>query len=187
VTTDVSSLTEKMREVLAPLGAEEERRAIEAALEARGKARENLLVRGAELVVDKPGGRGERPLRRVRVLLSARAESVVREVLVEGDGKVVSDRELGPHNLPYLEAEVDEARAVAERDERVARRLTGYQVGVGTFAPMLQAAGRHRLVGLHFLDVSNPDIPQPLISVVVDLATGQLVQDTHHGHEPREA
>jgi hypothetical protein len=187
VTTEMSSLTEKMREVLAPLGAEEERRAIEAALEARGKARENLLVRGAELVVDKPGGRGERPLRRVRVLLSARAESVVREILVEGNGKVVSDRELGPRNLPYLEAEVDEARAVAERDEHVARRLTGYQVGVGTFAPMLQAAGRHRLVGLHFLDVSNPDIPQPLTSVVVDLATGQLVHDTHHGHEPREA
>ena len=186
MTTDMSSLTEKMRDVLAPLGAEEERRAIEAALAARGGNRENLLVRGAELAIDK-AGRNQRPHRRVRVLLSARAESVVREVLVDTTGKVVSDRELGPRNLPFLEAEVQEARTVAERDAHVARRLAGCKVGVGTFAPMLRAAGRHRLVGLHFLDASNPDLPKPLTSVVVDLATGQLVHDTHHGHEPRRA
>ena len=190
MTTEMSSLTEQMSDVLAPLGAEEERRAVEAALEARGGARENLLVRGAELAIDKPPRRGERPLRRVRVMLGVSAESVVREVLVDSHGKVVSDRELGPRNLPYLETEVYQARAVAERDEQVAKRLTGFKVGVGTFAPMLLASGasdaaRHRLVGLHFLDVSNPDIPQPLTSVVVDLATGKLVREAHHGHEPQ--
>ena len=191
MTTDMSPLTERMRDVIAPLGAEEERRAVEAALASRDGIRQNLLVRGAELAIDKPARRGETPVRRVRVLLSARGESVAREVLVDSYGKVVSDRELGPRNWPYLEHEVYQARAVAERDEHVAKRLAGYKVGVGTFAPMLGASGgsadaRHRLVGLHFLDVSNPDIPRPLASVVVDLATGKLVHDVHRGHGPRE-
>jgi hypothetical protein len=189
----MSSLTVQMRYVIAPLGAEEEQRAVEAALASRNGTGENLLVRGAELAIDKPPRRGETPVRRVRVLLSARAESVVREVLVDKSGKVVSDRELGPRNLPYLEHEISEARAVAERNDDVAKRLAGYKVGVGTFAPILGASvgsddARHRLVGLHFLDVSNPDIPQPLTSVVVDLATGNLVHDAHrggHGHEPQ--
>jgi hypothetical protein len=75
----------------------------------------------------------------------------------------------------------------AERDEQVAKLLPGYAVGVGTFAPMLPAGSRHRLVGLHFLDISNPDIPRPLSSVIVDLATSRLVHDSHHGDEPREA
>lgn len=189
MTTDMSSLTEQMREVLAPLGVEEERRAIDAALAARNGGRETLLVRGAEVAIDKSPGRDEAPVRRVRVLLSAHAESVVREVLVDTYGKVVSDRELGPRNLPYLEDEVLQARAVAERDEHVAKRLTGHKVGVGTFAPMLGVSrhSRHRLVGLHFLDVSNPDMPRPLTSVVVDLATRKLVYDTHHGPEPHGA
>ena len=181
-------MTDQTGDVLAPLGAEEERRAVEAALEATGGARENTVVRGVELAIDKAPGRDERPLRRARVLLSVRAESVVREVLVDPEGKVVSDRELGPRNLPYLETEVNEARAVAERDEHVAKRLAGLKVGVGTFAPMLptaetSGAERHRLVGLHFLDVANPDLPRPLISVVVDLATGTLVREAHHGRK----
>jgi hypothetical protein len=123
----------------------------------------------------------------VRVLLSARAESVVREVLVDVDGKVASNRELGSRNLPYLQAEVDQARAMAEKNEHVARHLAGFKVGVGTFAPILQGSERHRLVGLHFLDVSNANLPRPLTSVVVDLATGQLVDDSQHGHHPRGA
>jgi hypothetical protein len=184
VTTDMSSLTEQMRDVLAALGAEEEQRAVDAALASRNGARETLLVRGAELAIEKPPHRGETPLRRVRVLLAVRAESVVHEVLVDEHGKVVSDRELGPRNSPYLEDEIYQARAVAERDEQVAMRLAGLKVGVGTFAPML-GASRHRLVGLHFLDVSNADIPQPLTSVIVDLLTGTLVHDVHHGHEPQ--
>ena len=193
MTIEMSSLTEQMRDVLAPLGAEEERRAVAAALEARGGTRENTVVRGAELAIDKAPRRGERPVRRVRVLLSLRAESVVREVFVDPRGNVVSDRELGPRNVPYIETEVYQARAVAERDEQVAKRLAGFKVGVGTFAPMVLGTGasdasdaaRHRLVGLHFLDISNPDIPQPLTSVVVDLATGTLVHEADHGHDPQ--
>jgi len=183
VAAEMSPLTERMSEVLAPLGEEEERRAIEAALAAGGGSRETLIVRGAELLIEKARPRSERPFRRVRVLLTAPGESVVREVLVDSEGSVVSDRDLGPRNLPFLESEVEQARAVAERDERVARRLAGYKVGVGSFAPSLDGAGRHRLVGLRFLDLANPDLPQQLIRVVVDLATGQLVPEAHHGHE----
>lgn len=196
MTTDMSSLTERMRALLAPLGAEEERRAIDAALAAEDSSRGRLLVRGAELMIHKAPRRGETPERRVRVLLSGAAESSVHEVLVDAQGKVVAQRSLGPRNSPYLEDEIAGARAVAERDERVLPRLVGYKIAVGTFAPRLAAAtpaANHRLVGLHFLDVSNPATPKPLTSVVVDLATRQLVDDGHrgqhgpHGHEPQEA
>src|SRR5262245_24959517 len=134
--SDMSSLTKQMRNVLAPLGPEEERRAVDAALASRHGTRETLLVRGAELVVEKPPRRGQTPLRRVRVLISARAESVVYEVLVDERGTIVSDRDLGPCNSTYLNDEIYQAREVAERDEQVAKRLAGLKVGVGTFAPM---------------------------------------------------
>ena len=187
MTTDMSPLTREFQDLLAPLEAEEERRAIAAALVSAGANREAVVVRGAELAIEKAARRGERPYRRVRVLLTAPTECVTREVIVDADGKVVSDRDLGPRNLPFLPEEVEQARAIAERDEQVAQRIAGCSVGVGTFAPGLPAAGRDRLVGLYFLDVANPDIPRPLTRVVVNLATRQLVHDSHHGHETRGA
>jgi hypothetical protein len=188
VTTDMSPLTREFQDLLAPLDAEEERRAIAAALAARKARPEAMVIRGAELAIEKAAGRGERPHRRVRVLLTAPLECVAHEVIVDADGNVVSDRELGPRNLPFLASEIEQARAIAERDEQVAKLLGGcHTVGIGTFAPMLSAAGRDRLVGLHFLDITNPDIPRPVTTAVVNLATGQLVHDSHHGHETRGA
>lgn len=183
--TDMSALTRRLQDVLAPLGAEEEQRAIRAALWSIGERAKALRVRGAELAIEKSENRRERPYRRVRVLFTAPDENVVREVLVDADGRVVSDRELGPRNLPFLPSEIERARAIAERDEQVAKAIAGYEVGVGTFAPTLRDAGRNRRVGLHFLDIANPDLPRPLTSVVVDLAAGALVHETHD-HEPGE-
>jgi len=189
VTTDMSPLTREFQDLLAPMDAEEERRAIAAALGLfREASRDTTIVRGAELVIEKAARRREPPQRRVRVLLTAPAECVAREVIVDAAGNVISDRELGPRNLPFLASEIEQARAIAERDEQVAKRLADFdRVGVGTFAPLLSAAGRDRLVGLHFLDIDNPDIPRPVTTAVVNLATGQLVHDSHHGHETRGA
>lgn len=189
MTTDMSPLTREFQDLLAPLEAEEERRAIAAALMSAGANREAVVIRGAELAIEKAARRGERPHRRVRVLLTAPTECVTREVIVDADGNVVSNRDLGPRNLPFLAEEVEQARAIAQRDEQVAKVLARYdRVGVGTFAPTLPAGGRDRLVGLHFLDVANPDIPRPVTTAVVNLATGQLVHDRHHhGHETRKA
>ena len=188
MTSDMSPLTREFQDLLAPLEAEEERRAIAAALAAREARAEAMVIRGVELAIEKAPRRGERPHRRVRVLLTALTECIAHEVIVDADGNMVSDRELGPRNLPFLASEVEQARAIAERDEQVAGLLRGYdRVGVGTFAPMLGAAGRDRLVGLHFLDIANPDIPRPVTTAVVNLATGQLVHDSHHGHEAQGA
>src|SRR5260221_8067516 len=162
---DLSSLTGDLHDVLAPLEAEEQQRAITAALAA---SHENLLVRGAELAIDKSANRRERPHRRVRVLLSAPDECVAREVLVDPDGNVIADRDLGPRNLPYLASEIEQARAIAERDEQVARLFARYTVGVGTFAPMLGGAGRHRLGGFHFLPLLKPPQPPPRTTTAAD-------------------
>lgn len=72
-------LTEKMQDVLVPFG-EEEWRAVEAALATKNGTRDQFPVRGWELAIAKPPRRNERPLRRVRVLLCRRAESVIHEV-----------------------------------------------------------------------------------------------------------
>ncbi len=183
---DVAPLAERNPDPHAPLHPEEERRAIEAALAARHGPREDFRVRGAELLIVKPPRRDERPARQVRVLLTRRTESVVHEVLVDAEGRVIADRDLGPRSLPYQPDEIDQARAVAESDTAVNKHFGDYPIGFGTFAPMLETArsSRHRLVGLHFLDLSNPDVPRPLVSVVVDLASGRLIHEIHHGQGP---
>jgi len=186
--TEMSSLTERMRGLLAPLTAEEQRRAVASALAVAEADGRSLHVHGVELALEKPDRRGAPPARRVRVRMSEPASIMIREVLVDGEGQVVSDVECGPRNLPYGEDEIDRAREVAERDERVAQRIAGCHVGVGTYALPLPESG-HRLVGLHFVDISDAAIPQPLTSVGVDLATGEVVsvrQAGAGGHEREE-
>jgi hypothetical protein len=172
---EMSSITEEARAVIAPLGPEEERRAAEAALAHIRSDAPDVRVYGVEVAVAKPKRRGDAPARQVRVLLTAPGSSAVHEVLVDASGEVVALTEHPSLNLPYLPEEVDEARTIAERDDRVARLAEECrELGVGTFAPKSHGEG-HRLVGLHYLDVVDPYLPKPLASVIVDLATEEVV------------
>ena len=172
---EVSAITDAARAVVAPLEPEEERRAVEAALGHVRRDVPSVRVYGVELAVVKPKRRGELPTRQVRVLLAVPRSSAVHEVLVDADGEVVAVEERPPINLPYLPEEVEEARAIAERDERVAELAEyGRPLGVGTFAPKSHPES-HRLVGLHYVDIEDPYLPRPLASVVVDLATQETV------------
>jgi hypothetical protein len=178
VSEQVSPLTERLRAAIAPLGEEEEQRAVAAALDSiKGRVQEPRL-HGAEIAIDKPERVEEPPERRVRVLFGDRKANVVHEVLVEAGGDVISERAYPAANLPYLPEEIEEARGIAERDVRVSRRIERIPVGVGTFAPGGHDVD-HRLVGLHFVDVSEASAPTPLTTVVVDLATGQVVSVEH--------
>jgi hypothetical protein len=168
-----SAVTEGARAIVAPLGAEEERRAVEAALAHLRRDAASMRIHGAELAIEKAKRRGQTPARRVRVLLAARGSSAAHEVFVDASGGVVTAHEHASVNLPYLPDEVEEATAIARRDPRVEQIVERRTVGVGTFAPRSDEEG-HRLVGLHYLDVEDPYAPQPLATVVVDLATGEV-------------
>ena len=177
----MSELTERTRGVLAPLTEAEEARAVEAALASGTHGLEDPFVRGVEVAVNKPRRRGDAPTRRVRVVLTERHGAVAHEVVVDSDGAIFEERQLGAMNLPYTDEEIEQARAVAVRDEQLARQLVDRAYGVGTFGPSLGESG-HRLVGLHFVDVTDPDSPRPIVSAVVDLATGAVAREPNHHH-----
>jgi len=186
VAKEMSELTERMRGILAPLTGAEERRAIEAALASSTHRLDDPVVRGVELAIDKPGRRGAAPSRHVRVVLAGRNSALAHEVLLDSDGVITDERDLGPINLPYTSEEIERARAVAVRDDYVARQLVDRAYGVGTFGPSTDDSG-HRLVGLHFVDVTDPDIPQPITSAIVDLATGVVVHEPNHHRDHGES
>lgn len=183
---DISEVTERMREVLAPLSDEEERRAIDAALAALADRLEDPVIRGVELLVNKPRRRGDRPDRHLRVVLTERFGALAHEVVLGSDGALIAARELGPLNLPYTPEEIEQAHAVAVSDEHVGRQLVDRNYRVGSFGPALDDSG-HRLVGLHFVDITDPNIPQPIISAVVDLAAGVVIEEPNHLHEHGES
>ncbi len=183
---EMSELTERWRATLTPLTDVEERRAIEVALASWTHRLEDPVVRGVELGVTKPRHRHEPPSRRVRVVVTERGGARAHETVLDPDGAIIEERDLGPMNLPYTSEEIEQARDVAGRDEHVAGRLVGRAVGVGTFGPSLGDSG-HRLVGLHFLDVTDQESPRPIVSVVVDLATGAVVPEPSHHEDPRES
>ena len=169
---EASAITKRARDIVAPLGDEEEQRAVETALAHFSADRAALRVYGAELAIEKR--RGKVPERRVRVLVALRGSSLVHEVLIDASGDIAAVEERPSLNLPYLADEVEEATAIAARDERVADLLGDRVVGVGTFAPKNDERS-HRLVGLHYLDTEDPHAPRPLATVVVDLAADEAL------------
>jgi hypothetical protein len=120
-------------------------------------------------------------------VLTERRGSQAYEVLVGTDAEVVAESSLGPVNLPFTDDELEDARAIAVEQERIAELLADRRYGVAAFGPSLDDSG-HRLVGLRFLDTSDPDIPSIIADVVVDLAIAAVVDDPSraghlHGHD----
>jgi hypothetical protein len=183
---DVSAVTDRAREVLVPLGEAEAERAVQAALDRVGPGTATELC-GFELLIEKAQRRGEVPLRRVRVLIGEAASDVGYEVIVDDAGKVISADRLEGQNFPFLSEEIDRAEAIAASHERVAQLLQRPDVRAGAFHPPRHEAG-HRLVGLHYM-TSDPATIEMLATVVVDLATGEVVSfigDDSGARRPRE-
>jgi hypothetical protein len=164
---DVSEVTERARAVLAPLGNAEAERAVQAALDGFGDEAA-MQLRRYELLIEKAPGRGQVPLRRVRVFVGDAASDVVHEIVVDAAGKVVSRSDGG--EFPLTVDEIERAQEIAAQDERIARLLERPDVRAGAFQPQRHEA-RHRLVGLQYLTTDDPSAIEILATVVVDLAT----------------
>src|SRR4051794_8244725 len=148
----ISPLTQRLAAGIPPRGADEERRAIEAALAAvQG---ERLHVYGAELRIDKR--RSSVPARRISVFLADVAAYLPYEVVVDADGKVVEVTEQPDRVPPFSPLEVGDALALARWVPEVVELGERWAVSPAVFYPPAHEHGerdpmRRRRVGFHFL------------------------------------
>lgn len=182
-----SALTESLMEVITPLGADEERRAVDAAL--RGFEGRRMRVYGAELRIEKR--RGKLPDRAISVLLADLDPYTPYEVVVDADGTVVEAVEQPELVPPFSLTEVSDALAVARRHPEVGDLAERWGVRPAPFYPTTHEHGAdephrgRRRVGIHFLDVADEADVAPLSSVVIDLTTGETesVHDRRAGQQ----
>lgn len=172
---DRSTLTEALIEVIAPLEADEERRAVDAAL-GRFEGR-RMRVYGAELRIEKR--HGKLPDRAVSVLLADLDPYTPFEVVVDTDGAVVESVEQPQVVPPFTTAEIGDALAIARRHPTLRDLAERWNVRPAPFYPTTHPDGAdeprrgRRRVGIHFLDVADEADVVPLASIVVDLTTGE--------------
>jgi len=179
--SDMSSLTRQMQSVIAPLSGGEERKAIRAAvtqlLTEIGRSNEaRYRVLGAEISIDKPLRRGTVPQRLIQVLVVDYGNRQNLQYLIDSGGKVIERTVLG-FQPAFHRDEIKEARAIAERDPRVAEFARTRGLFAGAFAP--ESSHEHgqatRRVGLRYLVTRRGALPRPVAVVVVDLYEQKLV------------
>lgn len=162
------SLRRQFEAAVAPLEAEEERRAVAAAVVQLDRPEQRRFrVLGAELLIDKPRRLDAAPERRIDVIVVDYDARRIVEVVVDGEGEVVDHDELA-YQPAFHPDEVGEAYEIAVRDERVARLAQLQEAAVSTFAPEVDAERGTRLVGLRFAVVEQEEV-RYLANVAVDL------------------
>lgn len=181
MTGPMSSLTERLLDVIAPLDEIEARRAVDAALAHIDLRRP--LVYGAELRIEKR--RRAAPDRRVSVLLADLDGYSVREAIVDEDGAVVEVIEHPDLVPPFSHEEIEEAAVLARAHPELADLARRWGVRPAIFYPPGQEGeralrGRRRRVGVHFLDCSDPAAMVPVASVVVDLSSRAVESVERH-------
>jgi hypothetical protein len=173
--SDRSPHARQLREVVAPLEKEEERRAMAAAVAQLERPQERRFrVLGAELLVEKPRQPDALPERRIDVIVVDYDGRQILEVLVDANGEVVGREQLG-YQPAFDPDEVDEADAIAKQDPRVARLTQQPEVLVSTFVPVVDAELGVRLVGLRYAIVESDEV-RFLADVGVDLCARAVVE-----------
>jgi hypothetical protein len=180
----ISPLTQRLAEVIAPLRPDEERRAIQAALE--NVQGERLHVYGAELRIDKR--RDRVPARLITVFLADLAGYLPYEVVVDADGEIVEANEQPDRVPPFSPTEIGDALALARTVPEVVELGERWGVSSAVFYPSGHDDGEHgdrgaarrRRVGFHFLDISDETAVTPIASIVVDLTAGEVASVNFH-------
>src|SRR5262249_8175319 len=173
---EMSKLTRELAKVILPLKGKEERAAIKAA-QARvaEELSDHYRILGAQLRIDKPSDPTKTPPRMIGVLIVDYGNKRNLEILVNGSGKAVQVIDLrGAQPAPTKE-EIDEARAIAEKDDRV-RRFTKLKGSfVSEFGPE-RTADNLRRIGLRYSQALKGRISGVLAHAIVDLSSRKLVQ-----------
>jgi hypothetical protein len=132
---------------------------------------DRLVPYGAEIHVEKPP-RDQTPSRQVRVRLGATATGLVYDVMVDASGRVIAIQERPGFQPPFLDSEVNEARAIAERNVDLGDALDGRTLTLLTFAP--GGSQTDRRVGLHYVAAAQNGAAVSIAIVEVNLTRGRL-------------
>ena len=172
--TEMSEATKALEAAIAPLKDKEAHAAREAAtrqLATELSKRHRIL--GVELRVEKPTDSAA-PKRQIAVLVVDYTQRRVIEVLI-ADGRVTKVSDLDGFQPAPIPEEIEEARDLAQADERLARVLENDDVFVSAFSPHRSADRKGREVGLRYaISESARDI-RILAEAVVDLSDRKLV------------
>jgi hypothetical protein len=181
----MSRESKRIKTIARPLTKAEERRAITAAVTAFGRTaggdgNRRFRVLWAELRIDKPARPRVLPSRRIAVVIVDYGGQRSLEFLVDNGGRVVGERALSL-SPAFAGDEVKEARAIAERDPRVARLIQTGTSFDGVFTPGGQGDRRPRLVGLRYAVNKRGRAFDSRAAVVVDLSAQAIasVEDMH--------
>jgi hypothetical protein len=172
---EMSKFTRNLAKVILPLKPKEERAAIAAAkVRVASELSDHYRILGAELRIDKPSDPTKTPPRMIGVLIVDYGNRRNFEVLVDGKSKVVRVVDLHGAQPSYTREEIEEARAIAEQDNRVGRFVKLKGLFVSEFGPA-RTADHSRLIGLRYARVLKGRLSSVLARAVVDLSGRKLV------------
>lgn len=178
--SEMSELTRRLKPVLASLSKKEERRAVKAATEhfvaETGRTADiRYRILSTEIRIEKPPKRGAMPERLIRVLIADYTNQRNLDISVNAKGEVVQSEALRGLQPAFHPDEIREAKEFAQRDRRVARLAKTTGSFAGAFASDLSLERGRRMVGLHYLAATKDGAARPLATVVVDLASGEVI------------
>ena len=104
--------------------------------------------------------------------LGATATGLVYDVMVDASGRVIAIQERPGFQPPFLDSEVNEARAIAERNVDLGDALDGRTLTLLTFAP--GGSQTDRRVGLHYVAAAETGPAVSIAIVEVNLTRGRL-------------
>jgi hypothetical protein len=172
---EMSKLTRDLAEAIRTLKPREERAAIDAAkVRVASELSDHYRIFGAELRIDKPPDPTKAPPRMIGVLIVDYGNRRNFEVLVDGNSKVVRVIDLQGAQPAYTREEIEEAQAIAEKDNRVGRFVKLKGLFVSEFGPE-RTSDNSRRIGLRYARVLKGRLSSVLARAVVDLSGRKLV------------
>ncbi len=173
---EMSTATKALLEVIKPLSAKEERSAMMASVKhLSGELSERYQVFPAEVRIPKPSSPSAPPKRMIAVLILDYEKRRTTEVLVDTAGKLIEKIDLTGFQPVFLATEIQDARKIAEKDERVARATKIRGAFASAFGPHSYGETGTRLIGLRYAIVDRKQNARLLGEAVVDLSDRKLV------------
>jgi Cu2+-containing amine oxidase len=174
--SEMSAATKALLKVIKPLTAKEERNATAAAVKhLAGELSQRYQVFPADLRIEKPSRPNSAPKRAIAVLIFDYEKRHTMEVLVDTLGKLVEKKDLTGFQPVFLAKELEEARQIAEKDERVARAIRVRGAFASAFGPHTNGKPGARLIGLRYATVDRKENGRLLGEAVVDLSEQRLL------------
>lgn len=176
--SEMSEETERLQGIIAPMSADEVNAAHEAVDRHLAEHSKRYRILGPELLIDKPPRPGQPSARTIRALVVDYDNTMNLEIVVQPSGEIIEAKTID-WQPSFAPEEVEEAREIAESDERVARFLAQPGLSVIAFGPGQPEGTNPRLIGLRYL--ATVDGRPRLIQAVVNLSTRQLADVEQEG------